>query len=400
VQKLGASLEKTLQGVAEFRHVPKTQHAVAPERERVRMSQPATLRLSSLSLALIGGTGALSPLFLRGSTRFDGSHKQGHGKQWERSTSMFSDDSDDDLPSLRGPEIRGNLRLSGQSARLASGTRQRQSGNPVVRKPKREHHCTVANFLQVLQTEMAYAMGEIEELLGLALTVRAESRLQRQQTARLRSESSSPPPNLSHESRLSLSPIGSQPDGHLCAIQRRLDETLAALDAAQTAYDQAQSELADTRRLLNATELALVQAQQQAAVAASPASAKQPPGNCIDDWQVCALPDVEGDTQDQGQLWAFRRGQQVAMEALLREPPGPSASSLASENEEGVAMFELKRLARTIHLLRFDLRHLHWRKSAEDASSLLFPDTVAYSSDDACDLRGAQAAGAAALSIF
>ncbi len=132
------------------------------------------------------------------------------------------------------------------------------------------------------RAEMAYAMGEIEELLGLALTVRAESRLQRQQTARLRSESSSPPPNLSHESRLSLSPIGSQPDGHLCAIQRRLDETLAALDAAQTAYDQAQSELADTRRLLNATELALVQAQQQAAVAASPASAKQPPGNCID----------------------------------------------------------------------------------------------------------------------
>ena len=119
--------------------------------------------------------------------------------------------------------------------------------------------------------------GEIEELLSLALTQRAESRLQRQQAARLRSEPCSPP-DASYESR--LSPPSTQPDGHLGAIQRRLDETTAALDATQTAHDQAQSELADTRRLLFATEMALVQTQQRLAAAA--ASAQQPPEDCVD----------------------------------------------------------------------------------------------------------------------
>jgi len=46
------------------------------------------------------------------------------------------------------------------------------------------------------------------------------------------------------------------------------------------------------------------------------------------------------------ELWAYRRAQQVAMEALLREQPATSASSLASEDEETMAKFELKRLAR------------------------------------------------------
>jgi len=154
VERLEDCVEKTLQCVADYRCVPETKHAVKPKPERLPMSCPATLRLSSLSLALIGGTGSVSPLFSTVSMRMDGSHDQDAGKQWERSTSMFSDDSDDDLPSLRGPEIRGNLRLSDRSARLARrwDARPRQPGTPVVRKRRSEHDYKVANFLQELQT--------------------------------------------------------------------------------------------------------------------------------------------------------------------------------------------------------------------------------------------------------
>ena len=161
--------------------------------------------------------------------------------------------------------------------------------------------------------EMAHSLREIEELLSLDLSFRAEARRQRQEAVRLRSESlSRSPPETPRPHTPPLNDLG--PDALAQSLRSRLDETMKSLAAAQEAHAQAQDELKDTRRLLKATESALLEAQrdEQALVQEG----------CRHDLGNGGLVESNDDKaihRDHVEIWMSRRRQQAAMEALLEQ---------------------------------------------------------------------------------
>ena len=219
--------------------------------------------------------------------------------------------------------------------------------------------------------EMAHSLREIEELLSLDLSFRAEARRQRQEAIRLRTESlSRSPPETPRPHTPPLDGPGRDPLAQ--SLRSRLDETMKSLAAAQEAHAQAQNELKDTRRLLKATESALLQAQQNGQTMVQAECCGHEVGN----GGLVGNNDSNAIDRDHVEIWMSRRRQQAAMEALLEQTDladrfgehekhctaaskahrldslhPPNASILANKNvkqalEQQVATHELEKLDR------------------------------------------------------
>ena len=108
LQALVDEMESILMRLVESRRAPgsvRTSECNKTQEQDIHASRPAVLQLSSISLALIGGAGAaISPLFSRIPSQSCRTQERESGgrsvtsRPWERSTSLFSDESDEELP--------------------------------------------------------------------------------------------------------------------------------------------------------------------------------------------------------------------------------------------------------------------------------------------------------------